>query len=177
MTFDDLTWPWPWSWYGISSVFVFQLHFVLLTWWRVLTECDQSALRCLGSWPNIVEACNFDLWPDLDLTLLLRFVLLSAFVCRFSRLSTTVRSEVRLGGRPPPPPPANGRWPVTPANAGLIKWPVLLSSKKTIPFPCRARGYLDRNYERKSIRRRSDLLMPSRPTNLPKYWCKFAREL
>ena len=44
------------------------LQFVFLTCWHVLAECDQLALLCLGSWPNIVEACNFDLWPDLGLT-------------------------------------------------------------------------------------------------------------
>ena len=32
---------------------------------------------------------------------LIRFALLMAFVCRFPRLSTIIRSEVRLGVRPP----------------------------------------------------------------------------
>ena len=67
---SSLWWPLvTWSDIDLHLGMTYQgLQFVFLTCWRVLAVCDQSALRCLGSWSNIVEACNFDLWPDLDLT-------------------------------------------------------------------------------------------------------------
>ena len=49
----------------------------------------------------------------------LRFVLLRAFVCRFSCLSTTIRSGVRQGEQNLPPPPAGRVRPNTPAGRGL----------------------------------------------------------
>ena len=48
----------------------------------------------------------------------LRFVLLRAFVCRFFRLSTTIRSGVRQGGAESAPPAGRVR-PNTPAGRGL----------------------------------------------------------
>ena len=67
---SSLWWPLvTWPDLDLNLVMAYQvLQFFFLTCWRVLAECNQSALRCLGSWPSIVEACNFDLWPDLDLT-------------------------------------------------------------------------------------------------------------
>ena len=127
---DDLWWPdltltltlvcisWPWFLYTLVYKKNQVLQFVFLTCWRVLAECDQSALRCLGSWPNNVEACNFDLWPDLDLLkaklVLFRFVLLRNFVCLFPvSLRPFVRKLDWGGGvfRPPPPPMEGGPMP------------------------------------------------------------------